>query len=48
MYEGRPDSKLLKTPSGDSINNYIITMNSLEAGEAAYNNRKQGYDLLKN
>lgn len=48
VYEGRPDSKLLKTPSGDSINNYIITMNSLEAGEAAYNNRKQGYDLLKN
>lgn len=48
VYEGRPDSKLLKTPSGDSINNYIITMNSLEAGETAYNNRKQGYDLLKN
>ena len=48
VYEGRPDSKLLKTPSGDSINNYIITMNSLEAGDAAYNNRNQGYELLKN
>lgn len=48
VYEGMPDSKLLKTSSGDSIENYKITMNSLEAGEAAYNNRKQGYDLLKN
>lgn len=48
VYEGRPESKLLRTPSGDSIENYEITMNSLEAGETAYNNRKQGYDLLKN
>lgn len=48
IYEGRPESKLLRTPSGDSIENYEITMNSLEAGETAYNNRKQGYDLLKN
>lgn len=48
VYEGMPDSKLLSTPSGESIENYQITMNSLEAGEAAYNNRKQGYDLLKN
>lgn len=48
VYEGMPDSKYLRTPSGDSIENYKITMNSLEAGEAAYNNRKQGYDLLKN
>lgn len=48
VYEGMPDSKFLRTPSGDSIENYKITMNSLEAGEAAYNNRKQGYDLLKN
>ena len=48
VYEGRPESKLLRTPAGDSIENYKITMNSLEAGEIAYNNRKQGYDLLKN
>lgn len=48
VYEGRPESKLLMTPAGDSIENYKITMNSLEAGEIAYNNRKQGYDLLKN
>lgn len=48
IYEGMPDSKFLRTPSGDSIENYKITMNSLEAGETAYNNRKQGYDLLKN
>lgn len=48
VYEGRPESKLLMTPAGDSIENYKITMNSLEAGETAYNNRKQGYDLLKN
>lgn len=48
VYEGMPDSKFLRTPSGDSIENYKITMNSLEAGESAYNNRKQGYDLLKN
>ena len=47
VYEGAPESKLLKTPYGDSIENYKITMNSLEAGETAYNNRRQGYDLLK-
>ena len=48
VYEGTPDSKYLKTSEGEQIENYAITMNSLEAGEVAYNKRKQGYDLLKN
>lgn len=48
VYEGTPDSKNLVTSGGDKIENYAITMNSLEAGEIAYNKRKQGYDLLKN
>lgn len=48
VYEGPPESKWLKTPNGEMIENYTITMNSLEAGENAYNKRKEGYELLKN
>lgn len=48
VYEGTPDSKYLETSEGQQIENYAITMNSLEAGEVAYIKRKQGYELLKN
>lgn len=48
IYEGTPTAKQLKSPQGDSIENYTVTMDSLEAGETAYQKRKENYDLLKN
>lgn len=48
VYEGTPTSKQLKSPQGDVIENYTVTMDSLEAGETAYQKRKESYDLLKN
>ena len=47
-YSGFPGSKVLKDVSGNSIENYQITLDSLEAGEEAYTERKDIYETLKN
>lgn len=48
IYSGYPTAKLLKDVEGNSIENYEITLNSLEAGEQAYSERKDIYETLKN
>lgn len=48
IYSGYPTAKLLEDVNGNSIENYKITLNSLEAGEQAYSERKDIYETLKN
>lgn len=48
IYSGYPTAKLLKDVKGNAIENYDITLNSLEAGEQAYSERKDIYETLKN
>lgn len=47
IYSGYPTAKSLKDVYGNSIENYEITLNSLEAGEQAYSERKDIYETLK-
>ena len=48
VYSGGPASKTLLSTDGKCINTRDITMNCLEAGEEAYNERGVMYDNLKN
>lgn len=48
IYSGYPTAKALKDVDGKAIENYEITLNSLEAGELAYSERKDIYETLKN
>ena len=48
IYSGYPTAKSLKDVEGNEIENYEITLNSLEAGEQAYSERKEIYETLKN
>lgn len=48
IYSGYPTAKSLKDVNGNTIENYQITLNSLEAGEIAYTERKNIYETLKN
>ena len=48
IYSGYPTAKVLKDVEGNLIENYEITLNSLEAGEQAYSERKNIYETLKN
>lgn len=48
IYSGYPTAKSLEDINGNSIENYKITLNSLEAGEQAYSERKDIYETLKN
>jgi len=48
VFYGHPNDKELHTYGGEVINNANVTMDCLEAGEDAYNERKSKYDLLKN
>lgn len=47
-YSGFPGAKTLADVDGNNIENYEITLNSLEAGEQAYSERKEIYETLKN
>lgn len=47
-YSGFPGSKTLTDVNGNKIVNYDITLDSLEAGEEAYTERKGIYETLKN
>lgn len=48
LYSGHPDEKELKTIDGLKIKNYTVTLDSLEAGVEAYNERKHCYEILEN
>ncbi|MEX2305275.1 MAG: hypothetical protein WD595_03690 [Waddliaceae bacterium] len=47
LYCGHPNDFVLRSNDGREINNHEITLNSLEAGIDAYNQRRQGYEALK-
>jgi len=48
IFSGNPSDSKLKTINGEEINNYDIMLNCLEAGDLAYNERSQSYEILKN
>ncbi|MDE3273783.1 histidinol phosphatase [Pseudoalteromonas sp. G4] len=47
VYSGRPTDKYLHTSSGKSIENYLIQLDSLEAGIMPYTKRNEGYESIK-
>ena len=47
-YSGHPSDNELCSIDGKKINNFQVTMNSLEAGEDAYIERRGGYESIKN
>ena len=47
IYSGYPGAKMLSDVHGNKIKNYEITLNSLEAGELAYSERRGIYETLK-
>ncbi|MCG7905018.1 MAG: phosphotransferase [Candidatus Thiodiazotropha taylori] len=48
LYSGHPSDTELVSLEGGRKKNFDITMNSLEAGEGAYTERKCGYENIKN
>ncbi len=48
IYSGFPTNKKLQSVDGKSLNIWDVTMGCLEAGPDAYDERKQGYEDLKN
>ena len=48
IYSGYPTDKQLISADGKVINTHEIMLNSLEAGEAAYESRRQNYAAVKN
>lgn len=47
VYSGFPSSKVLLSSDGGSISTLEVTMGCLEAGETAYQERKAGYENLR-
>ncbi|MDO6613386.1 histidinol phosphatase [Shewanella sp. 1_MG-2023] len=47
-YSGHPSVKELSTVDGIKMDNFKVTIDSLEAGEIAYTERKSGYESIKN
>ena len=48
IYSGYPTSKDLISPDGKRLSTWDVIMGSLEAGSAAYEERRQSYENLKN
>ena len=48
IYSGHPSDKSLSTVDGRSIGSHETMLDSLEAGAEAYENRRQGYEAIKN
>ncbi|TET79949.1 phosphotransferase [candidate division TA06 bacterium] len=48
VYAGHPTDLSLHSVDGKTINNYLITLNTLEAGQDAYDDRRRRYEALKN
>ena len=47
LYSGHPADPHLSSIDGISISNHQITLNSLEAGDEAYDDRRQAYEAIK-
>lgn len=47
VYAGYPTDLSLHSLDGKTINNYLITLNTLEAGQDAYDKRRRRYEALK-
>jgi len=47
-YSGHPSDSELRSNDGKTINNFQVTLNSLEAGEDAYIERRGAYESIKN
>lgn len=47
IYSGYPSDKYIVSTSGDKIKNIDATLNCLEAGENAYDERRYNYEILK-
>ena len=47
LYSGHPTDRRLKSLDGKTIRNHEIMLNSLEAGCDTYNDRRQGYEAIK-
>ena len=47
-YYGLPSNKTLKDFEGNELSNIGVTLDCLEAGEEAYNERSRDYEILKN
>jgi len=48
IYSGHPSDKSLTGLNGELIHNHGALLNCLEAGQEAYEDRGQGYEILKN
>ncbi len=48
IYSGHPTDKSLSTMGGKSIGSHETMMDSLEAGAETYEDRRQGYEAIKN
>lgn len=48
IYSGRPEEKYLVNADGEKIENIRATLDCLEAGETAYDERRKEYEMLKN
>lgn len=46
-YSGHPSDKELRSVDGKKIDNFQVTLDSLEAGEGAYVERRSGYESIK-
>lgn len=46
-YCGLPSDKFLESSSGETIKNIDVIMDCLEAGQEAYDERKNDYEILK-
>lgn len=47
IYSGFPSDNLLRSIEGETISNYSIILNCLEAGDDAYKERGKSYEILK-
>lgn len=47
LYSGHPTDRWLSSIDGKTIRNHEIMMNSLEAGQKTYDERRQGYEAIK-
>ena len=48
IYSGKYDAKELETTKGEKTSNYKALLNTMEAGEIAYDERKKIYETIKN
>lgn len=47
LYSGHPMDRELSSLDGKQVGNFELTLNSLEAGDQAYNERRLGYEDIK-